>query len=56
MVDFARIDSCKGCGETLEVLTTCVMCDLPSQFQCSNCSHFVDDPIHTNCVIAEDSI
>ena len=56
MSEFARVDSCRNCGVTLEVLTTCMMCDQPSQFKCSNCYHFVDDPIHTNCVILEDSV
>ncbi len=56
MAEFNRIDSCRNCGEVLNVFATCMICDQPSQFKCSNCYHFVDDPIHTNCVIIEASL
>ena len=56
MSEFARVDSCRNCGVTLDVITTCMICDQPSRFKCSNCYHFVDDPIHTNCVILEASV
>ena len=56
MSEFNRVDSCRNCCDTLDVLTTCMMCEQPAQFKCSNCYHFVDDPIHTNCVILEDNV
>jgi hypothetical protein len=56
MSDFTRIDSCRKCSKLLGVLTTCLICDQPTQFKCSNCHHFVDDPIHTNCVIMDDGL
>ncbi len=56
MSKFFRVDSCRKCGEALDVLTTCMICDQPSQLKCSNCYHFVDDPIHTDCIILEDSL
>ena len=52
----SRVDSCRNCGEALDVLTTCMICDQPSALKCSNCFHFVDDPIHTNCIILEDNL
>ena len=52
----SRIDSCRNCGEQLEVLHTCMVCEQPSQFQCSNCFHYVDDPIHTECMIFDDPL
>ena len=52
----SRIDSCSSCGEDVEVLNTCMVCEKPTKFQCSNCFHYVDDPIHTECVIFDDSV
>ena len=54
MSEFNKTDSCRNCGEALDVLSTCMICDQPFQFKCSNCFHFVDDPIHTDCVIFDD--
>jgi predicted amidophosphoribosyltransferase len=51
-----RIDSCGNCGEELEILNTCMVCEQPSKFQCLGCLHYVDDPIHTECMIFDDSI
>jgi len=55
MSEFNQIDSCGHCGESMSIMSTCMVCDKPAQFQCSNCCHFVDDPIHTQCVIIDDS-
>ena len=41
-----RIDSCRKCGEELQVMQLCSRCDQPLHFECNNCIMFVDDPIH----------
>ena len=41
-----RIDSCRKCGQELQVTTLCSNCDQPLHFECNNCTVFVDDPIH----------
>jgi len=51
MVEFGRVDCCRNCGSQLEVITVCEICEQPHAFRCSNCYHFVDDPIHTECMI-----
>ncbi len=41
-----RVDSCRNCGSELKVIKLCGECDQPLHYQCENCRHFVDDPIH----------
>ena len=41
-----RIDSCRKCGKELQVMRLCSNCEQPLHFECSNCSAFVDNPIH----------
>ena len=41
-----RIDSCRKCGEELQVMRPCSNCDQPLHFECNNCNAYVDDPIH----------
>ena len=41
-----RIDSCRKCGEELQVMQLCNNCNQPLHFECSNCIVYVDDPIH----------
>jgi len=41
-----RIDSCRNCGQELQVMQLCSDCDQPLRFECNNCNAFVDDPIH----------
>ncbi len=45
-MNILRIDSCRKCGEELQVLKLCNDCHQPLHFDCSNCTIFVDDPIH----------
>ncbi|WKT57387.1 hypothetical protein QVH35_08270 [Candidatus Nitrosotenuis chungbukensis] len=44
-----RIDSCRNCGNALEVKKYCQVCTQPIQFLCSQCAHYADDPIHSVC-------
>jgi len=41
-----RIDSCRKCGQELQVMQLCNNCNQPLHFECNNCVVFVDDPIH----------
>ncbi len=43
-----RIDSCRKCGQELQVMILCSNCDQPLHFECSNCNVFVDNPIHNH--------
>jgi len=46
MIVTMRIDSCRKCGEQLQVINICNHCNQPLHFECNNCNSFVDDPIH----------
>jgi len=41
-----RIDSCRSCGEELQITKLCNECQQPLHFDCSNCNLFIDDPIY----------
>ncbi len=41
-----RINSCRKCGQELQVMKLCGYCDQPLHFECNNCNASVDDPIH----------
>ena len=41
-----RVDSCRKCGEELQVMHLCSYCAQPLHFECNTCNSFVDDPIH----------
>ena len=46
-----RIDSCRNCGILLSITRKCYVCMQPIQFQCFECFKYVDDPIHTVCML-----
>lgn len=52
VITFDRLDSCRNCGDVLRVKATCGVCEQPRQLHCTGCFHYVDDPVHTECVIA----
>ena len=41
-----RIDSCRKCGDELQVMHLCSHCDQPLHFECKNDNVYIDDPIH----------
>ncbi len=41
-----RIDSCRKCGQELQVMQLCNHCNQPLHFECNNCNVYLDDPIH----------
>ncbi len=43
-----RVDSCRKCGEELQVMHLCSYCVQPLHFECNTCNSFVDDPIHSH--------
>jgi len=46
-----KIDSCKKCGNTLEVTHTCPLCSQPNKFGCTHCQITLDEQYHTQCNI-----
>ncbi len=46
MLSSIRIDSCRNCGQELQVMQLCTSCEQPLHFECNNCNAFVDNPIH----------
>lgn len=51
-----RIDSCRNCGQELQVTKLCIDCNQPLHFDCTNCNVFVDDPIHQHNSITSQSL
>ena len=45
-MNLIRVDSCRKCGEELQVTKRCIDCNQPLHFECNNCNAFVDDHIH----------
>ena len=50
-----RIDSCRNCGEELQVMQLCGHCNQPLHFECNNCNAFVDDQIHQHEKLSQTS-
>jgi ribosome-binding protein aMBF1 (putative translation factor) len=46
-----KSDSCRICGETLEVKKTCDICDQANQFFCHSCGHVTTEQIHNQCIM-----
>ena len=46
-----RIDSCRKCGEKLEVQKKCTVCDEPILFQCVTCNYSTDNQWHSQCSV-----
>ena len=41
-----RIDSCRICGNELQVIHVCADCNEPKGLECKHCRKSVDDHIH----------
>jgi len=50
-----RIDSCRKCGDTLQVLNLCSVCNQASEIECNSCNAFVDNPIHNHQYLTSQS-
>jgi len=44
-------DSCRTCGETLQVKKTCNVCSQANQFFCHNCGYETEEQIHSQCIL-----
>ncbi len=44
-------DSCRKCGEALEVKTTCNICSQANQFSCHKCGYVTEEQIHFQCTM-----
>ena len=44
-------ESCRRCGNDLEVNTKCDICSKPNQFYCHECGYVSDEQIHFECVM-----
>ena len=42
-------DSCRKCGEELEVKKTCNICSQANQFSCKKCGYVTEEQIHFQC-------
>jgi len=43
-----RIDSCRKCGNKLQVRSLCNFCNQALKIECDSCNAFVDNPIHNH--------
>ena len=46
-----KSDSCRICGETLEVKKECDICNQANQFFCHSCGHVTTEQIHNQCLL-----
>lgn len=48
-----RIDSCRKCGETLEVNKKCNICKKDNEFFCHKCGFITVEQIHVQCMLID---
>ncbi len=46
-----QLNSCRKCGEGLEVKKTCDICSQANQFFCHNCGYVTEEQIHNQCTM-----
>ena len=46
-----RTDSCRKCGNELQVETKCNVCSKVNGFLCSSCGFQTEKQIHANCLL-----
>jgi len=44
-------DSCRRCGNELEVNKKCDICNKENQFYCHECGYVTEEQIHFECMI-----
>ncbi|HJJ23225.1 MAG TPA: hypothetical protein OQH54_05885 [Nitrosopumilus sp.] len=44
-------NSCRQCGEGLEVNKNCKICSQANQFFCHNCGYVTEEQIHSQCIM-----
>ncbi|MGY5144234.1 MAG: hypothetical protein ACW9XH_07100 [Candidatus Nitrosopumilus sp. bin_32a] len=45
-------DSCRRCGNELEVNKKCDVCNEENQFYCHECGYVTEEQIHSECVMS----
>ena len=45
-----RTDSCRKCGNTLEIEKQCNICNNAIEFVCNKCNMTTVEQIHLNCI------
>ncbi len=45
-------ESCRRCGNDLEVNKKCDVCYIPNQMYCHECGYVSDEQIHVQCMIS----
>lgn len=48
-----RMESCRKCGETLEVNKKCSVCKKENEFFCHKCGFITVEQIHSQCMLIE---
>ena len=51
-----RIDSCRKCGNELEINQRCGVCNDAIEFYCHGCGATTEKQIHLQCLINSDQI
>ncbi len=44
-------NSCRKCGEGLQVTKECNVCSQANQFSCHNCGYVTEEQIHFQCMM-----
>ena len=44
-----RNDSCRKCGQQLDVIKSCSFCDKPIQYHCNKCEYDTEEQTHLSC-------
>lgn len=48
-----RNDSCRKCGNTLQIKQNCSICRNPIKFSCKSCHAETDEQIHLECMFID---
>ena len=44
-------DSCRKCGNEMQINLNCKICEKPIEFFCNKCSNTTEKQIHSGCMI-----
>lgn len=48
-----KIESCRRCGNELEVNSKCDVCKQPDKFFCHSCGNVTEKQFHQQCMLIE---
>ena len=46
-------NSCRKCGEDMNVNNSCHICKRPIEYVCNKCNTYTDKEIHSKCIVKE---